>query len=273
MSFTLGQVVSGLPAKSGGRNNWGTTLDNSIGMIAAMQVIGEITESAELEELKYQTPVPPATPLTLTTGNPIIPISSLLATIQSNANYPQFQAVYSEGFTFTDVTDQYDGWLWFQGNGFQPNAVNQSGRVIEYRRVPAVDMYTYGVTSNTQTSYGTAPSVYYTRFNNNYQVGPSPDMNYPFFFRLKLRQPFYPTTQANTPIFAPDTWQQIFQYAAVLQLAKDEGITDGSFVKTANEFLKNRGMDMYTLRQVQMQRDEKHNQRSLSLRTARYTHA
>jgi hypothetical protein len=271
VSYTLGEIVQGLPAKGGGRQNWGVTTDNSIGMIAAMQVIDEITETAELEELKYQTPVPPAQPLVLTTGNPIIPISSLLATIATNAAYPQFQPYAS---LFVDVTDQYDGWLWFQGNGFQPNAVNQSGRVIEYRRVPAVDMYTYGVTSNVQTSYGTAPSVYYTRFNQNFQFGPSPDQNYPFFFRVKLRHPFPATNQAAMPIFAPSTWMQIFQYAAVLQLAKDEGIAStDSIVKTATDFMTNRGMDMYTLRQVQMRRDERHNQRSLSLRTARYTHA
>ncbi len=271
--YTLGQVVQGIPAKSGGRNNWGVTADNSLGIVAAMQVIDELTENAELEELKYQTPVPPATPLVLTVGNPIISIASLLATISANTNYPQFQAIYTAGSSFTDVTDQYDGWLWFQGGGFQPNAVNQSGRVIEYRRVPAVDMYTYGVTSNTQTSYGTAPSVYYTRFGSNFQVGPSPDNNYPFFFRLKLRQPFYATAQQNTPIFAPSTWMQIFQYAAVLQLAKDEGITDSSFVTTATDFLTSRGMMKYFNRTVPMERDEKHNQRSLSFRTARYTHA
>jgi hypothetical protein len=268
--YTLGQIVVGLPAKSGGRNNWGVTSDNSLGMVAAMQVIDEITETAELEELKYQTPVPPLTPLSLTVGNPIVPISTLLGSIAGNTNYPQFQAY---GSNFVDITDQYDGWLWFQGSGFQPNAVNQSGRIIEYRRVPAVDMYTYGVTSNTQTSYGTAPSVYYTRFNQNFQLGPSPDQAYPYFFRLKLRQFFFATAQATTPIFAPSTWMQIFQYAAVLQLAKDEGISDASFVKTANDFMTSRGMDMYNLRQVQMKRDERHNQRSLSLRTSRYTHA
>ncbi len=273
MSYTLGQIVAGLPAKSGGRLNWGVTTDNSIGMVAAMQVIDEITETAELEELKYQTPVPPATPLALTAGNPIVPISTLLATIAGNTAYPQFQAYITAGGAFVDVTDQYDGWIWFQGNQYSSNAVNQSGRVIEYRRVPAVDMYTYGVTSNVQTSYGTAPSVYYTRFNQNFQLGPSPDQSYSYFFRLKLRQPFLSTGQAATTIFAPSTWMQIFQYAAVLQLAKDEGIADASFVKTAEQFMSSRGMDMYNLRQVQMKRDERHNSRSLSLRTSRYTHA
>jgi hypothetical protein len=271
VSYTLGQIVSGLPAKGGGRLNWGTTTDNSLGMIAAMQAVIEITETAELEELKYQTPVPPATALSLTAGNPIIPISSLLATIAGNTAYPQFEPYSS---LFTDVTDQYDGWLWFQGSGFQPNAVNQSGRVIEYRRVVAVDMFTYGVTSSTQTSYGTAPSVYYTRFNQNYQIGPSPDQNYPFFFRLKLRHPFPATSQASMPIFAPDSWMQVFQYAAIEQLAKDEGIDSSSSIcKTAKEFLESRGMAMWQLRKLQRDRDETHNQRSMSLRTSRYTYA
>jgi hypothetical protein len=268
MSYTLGQIVAGIPAKSAGRNNWGTTADGSLGIVAAQQAIMEITESAELEELKYQTPIPPLTPLLLTAGNPIVPIATILGTIQNNTAYPQFQAVYQN---IVDVTDQYDSWIWFSGGGYQPGAVNQSGRILKYRRVPAVDMYTFGVTSSNQTSYGVAPPVYFTRFNQNFQVGPSPNMAYSYFFRVKLRHPWPATSLANATIFAPDSWMQIFQYAAVCQLAKDEGIQDSSIYKTAMDFLKSRGMDPWTLRQLQQQRDERHNERQLSLRGVKYT--
>lgn len=271
MSYTLGQIVAGLPAKGGGRQNWGVTADGSVGIVAAQQVIMEITESAELEELKYQTPVPPATPLQLTIGNPIVPLSTILGTIQNNAAFPQFQPYYT---LFADVTDQYDGWVWFQGGGFSPNAVNQSGRVIEYRRVPAVDMYTYGVTSSIQTSYGVAPTVYFTRFGSVYQLGPSPDQAYPYFFRVKLRHPWPASNLANMVIFAPDSWMQSFQYAAILQLASDEGIAStDSIVMTAKEYLQSRNMLRWLNRKLQMERDEMHNQRSISLRTAKYTWA
>lgn len=261
MPYTLGQIVSGIPAKSGGRNNWGITADGSLGIVAAMQAVMEITESAELEELKYQTPIPSATPLQMTLGNPVIPISTLLATIATNTLYPQFQPL-----AFTDITDVYTFWIWFAGG------VNQSGRLLEYRRVPALDQYTYGVTSSNQQSYGIAPPVYYSRFNTFLQVGPAPDQNYFYFTRLKLRHPWPFATFANAPIFAPDSWMQIFQYAAVCQLAKDEGIQDSSIYKTAMDFLTSRGMNPMQLRQLQMQRDEKHNSRSLSLRANVYTH-
>ncbi len=263
MAYTLGQIVAGIPAKSGGRNNWGVQTDGSLGINAAQQVVMEITETAELEELKYQTPVPPLTGiLQMTAGNPIIPISSILATIAANTNYPQFQPLSSEIY---DITDVYTFWLWFQGG------VGNSGRNLEYRRVTATDMYTYGVTSQNVGSYGTAPPVYYTRFGSNLQVGPAPDQSYYFFVRPKLRHPWPASSLASAPIFAPDSWMQIFQYAAVCQLAKDEGIQDSSIYKTAMDFLEARGMAPYQLRQVQMLRDERHNSRSLSLRTPVYS--
>lgn len=265
MSYTLGQIVAGLPAKSGGRNNWGLTADGSLGIVAAQQAVMEITETAELEELKYQTPVPPLTGIMqMTAGTPVISIASILATIPGNTNYPQFQAVAAN---IVDITDVYTFWLWFQGG------VGQSGRNLDFRVITALDMYTYGITSNNAGSYGTAPPVYYSRFGSNLQVGPAPDQNYFFFVRPKLRHPWPSSSLSSAPIFAPDSWQQIFQYAAVYQLAKDEGMTDQSFAVTALNFLKQRGMDPYTLRQVQRLRDERHNSRSLSLRTQVYTHA
>jgi hypothetical protein len=262
--YTLGDIVTGIPAKSGGRSNWGTTADGSLGIVAAQQAVMEITETAELEELKYQTPVPPLTGIMqMTPGNPIVPISSILATIAANTNYPQFQPISAN---FSDITDVFTFWLWFQGG------VGNSGRALDYRIVTATDMYTYGVTSNnTGSGFGTAPPVYYTRFGSNLQVGPAPDQAYLFFVRPKLRHPWPATGLASSVIFAPDSWKQIFQYAAVCQLAKDEGIQDSSIYKTAMDFLKSRGMGQYTLREVQKLRNERHNSRSMSMRTAQYT--
>ena len=99
MSFTLGQIVSGLPAKSAGRNNWGTVADGSLGMVAAQQVIDEITETAELEELKAVTVLPPGTTMQLTVGNPIVPISAIITSLQANG--------YFTGQNVVDITDIY----------------------------------------------------------------------------------------------------------------------------------------------------------------------
>jgi hypothetical protein len=263
MSYTLGDIVAGLPAKSAGRSNWGITTDGSLGIVAAQQAVDEITETAELEELKYTTPVPPATPMQMTVGNPQIAISSILATIASNTTYPQFQSVASQ---ITDITDVYTFWMWFAGG------INQAGRYLEYRRVTAVDIYTYGITSSNQQSYGIAPPVYYTRHNQYINVGPAPDQNYFFFVRPKLRHPFPSSGLANAEIFAPSSWLQIFQYAAIRQLAADEGIQDSSLYKTATDFLEKRGMAPWQLRKLQQQRDELHNSRQLSLRTTVYSY-
>jgi hypothetical protein len=263
MSYTLGDIVTGLPSKGAGRNNWGTTADGSLGIVAAMQAVQEITETAELEELKYQTPIPPATPLSMAMGAPIVPIATILGTIAANTNFPQFQALSSQ---ITDITDVWAFWIWFSGG------VNQSGRLLKYRRVPTVDMNTYGVTSTNQQSYGVAPPVYYSRFNQYLQVGPAPDQNYLYFVRVQLRHPFPATTQAAAPIFAPDSWKEVFQRAAIVKLAQDEGITDSSIYKTNVDFLEKRGMAPWQLRTLQQQRDEKHNERALTLRTSVYSY-
>ena len=135
-------------------------------------------------------------------------------------------------------------------------------------------MYTYGVTSNQNTGYGVAPPVYYTRFGSNLQVGPAPDQNYFYFFRVKLRHPWPSSSYASQTIFAPDSWQEVFEYAAILKLASGEGMDENSSIcKTAMNFLKMKGMDPWTLRRLQMQRDETHNERQLTMRTTRYTFA
>ena len=81
MSYTIGTCVPNLPTKFGNRQDLNTLADGSKPIVALMQSLQELTETYEFEELKYQTPVPPATTLALTASNPIVPISDLLATI------------------------------------------------------------------------------------------------------------------------------------------------------------------------------------------------
>lgn len=175
---TIGALASGLPNKYGNRQDLAIIADGSKPITAIRQSIAELSETYEFEELKYQTPVPPSTPLQMTTSQPIISIASLLATIAANSNFPQFQTQ-----NVVDITDVYTFWMWFSGG------VNQAGRTLDYRRVPTVDQDSYGITSNTQGAVGTAPPTYFTRFNNVLQVGPAPDNPYTFFVRMKLRHP------------------------------------------------------------------------------------
>lgn len=177
--FIIGNCVANLPVKFGNRTNLANLSDGSVGVNAVMEAIKELTETYEFEELKYQTPVPPVSPLSMTAGQPVIPIATLLATIQTNALYPQFQ-----NQNIVDLTDIYTFWMWFSGG------VNQAGRTLKYRRIPTIDTYSYGITSNLAGQLGVAPPVYVSRFGNNLQVGPVPDSNYQYFVRMKVRHPF-----------------------------------------------------------------------------------
>jgi hypothetical protein len=179
MSFTIGNCVTNIPLKFGNRLDLANASDGSKTIVALVQSIQELTETFEFEELKYQTPVPPAPTLAMTTSQPVIPIATLLATIAGNSLYPQFQTQ-----NILDITDIYTFWMWFS------SGVNQAGRTLEYRRVPTVDQDSYGITSTTQGAIGLAPPTYFTRFGNVLQVGPAPDNPYQYFVRMKLRHPF-----------------------------------------------------------------------------------
>ena len=263
MAFTVDTCVLGLPAKMDNRQDIGIDTDGSIGVNAVVEAIHQLTETFEFEELKYQTPVPPATTLQMTQGNPYITISSLLATIAGNANYPLLQASVGP---FVDITDVFTFWMWFSGG------VNQAGRALEYRRVTTIDLYAYGITSNQQGILGQAPPVYYTRFGPFLQVSPVPDNNYQFFVRPKLRHPFPAVNVKNQQVFMPDSWSQAVMWLAIHNLALGEGATE--YVEMSAQRLLAFGIDIEVLKlRSQMSRDERHNSRSMSLRTPAYTYA
>jgi hypothetical protein len=177
--FTIGDCVADLPTKFGNRQDLVNYADGSRSIKALVESIQELTETYEFEELKYITPVPNLTPLSMTAGQPLIPIATILATIPTNsALFPQFQ-----NQNIVDITDVYTFWMWFAGG------VNQAGRTLKYRRIPTIDTYSYGITNNNVGQLGVAPPVYASRFGNNLQVGPVPDQNYQYFLRVKLRHP------------------------------------------------------------------------------------
>lgn len=355
--FTIGDCITNLPIKFGNRQNLGFNIpgtkqytnqnfaDGSIATKAVMESVKELTETFEFEELKYQSPVPSATPLSMTANNPVIPISTLLATIQGNSNYPQFQ-----NQNVIDFTDVYTFWMWFSGG------VNQAGRTLKYRRVTTIDTYSYGITSNNTGALGVAPPVYYTRFGTILQVGPVPDQNYEYFVRIKLRHPFpvggtatfvpasitatisgnavnaltlvsggsgyYPSVtipmafqyspngtvatgtatvnssgvvsavnltaggsgyvtapSVNTAaisaqqVFMPDSWQEIVEIAACQRLATWEGAAE--YIAMFEQQLESKGIDVAAARKrkADMERQELHNERQLSMRAGQFTFA
>jgi hypothetical protein len=345
--FIIGNCIANLPVKFGGRQDLNNLADGSKPVTAVMEAVKELTETYEFEELKYVTPVPSLTPLSLTAGNPVVSIASLLATIPTNsALYPQFQ-----GQNIIDLSDIYTFWMWFAGG------VNQAGRTLKYRRIPTIDTYSYGITNNSAGQLGVAPPVFFSRFGNQLQVGPVPDQNYQYFVRMKLRHPFpvggttnfvaasitstintsgtvtsltlgnggqgylplqtFPlyfmsapngsvatgtatsnssgvivsvalTTGASTyiaaptvntaavstqQIFMPDSWQEIVELCAGQRIALWEGASE--YISMFEGLLKTKGIDiaMARARKAQMERDELHNERSMSLMSSPYTFA
>jgi hypothetical protein len=207
VSFSIGTCVTNIPFKFGNRLDLANAADGSKTIVALVQSIQELSETFEFEELKYQTPVPPATTLAMTTSQPVIPIAALLATIPGNTLYPQFQTQ-----NILDITDIYTFWMWFS------SGVNQAGRTLDYRRVPTVDQDSYGITSNTQGAIGIAPPTYFTRFGSVLQVGPAPDNPYQYFVRMKLRHPF----PFNAP-FSPATFTVTVAGGAITSLSVASG--------------------------------------------------
>lgn len=344
--FTIGDTVPNVVLKFGNRQNLNTTADGSLTMTAVMESIKELTETYEFEELKYVTPVPNLTPLSMTAGQPVVPIASLLATIAANsALYPQFQ-----NQNIVDLSDIYTFWMWFAGG------VNQAGRTLKYRRIPTIDQYSYGITNNNTGQLGVAPPVFFSRFGNQLQVGPVPDQNYQFFVRMKLRHPYpiggtanfvaailtctlsagavnavsitsggagyYPSTTfplyfgaspngsvatgtatsnssgvitavavtsgasgytaapavataaaSTQQVFMPDSWQEIVELCACQRLALWEGAQE--YITMFEGLLKTKGIDIAKARsrKSDMERQEMHNERSMSLMTGPYTFA
>jgi hypothetical protein len=259
MSYTLGACVPNLVTKMQGRQNLASALDGSLSIVALTQALQNLTETFEFEELKYQSPVPPSATLSMTQGSPYIPIATVLATAVTNAAYPQF-----ENQNLVDITDIYTFWMWFSGG------VNQAGRSLKYRRVTTIDNQSYGITSNTTGQLGTAPPVYYTRFGQTIQVGPVPDQAYNYFMRVKLRHPFPVTDFADQVVFMPDSWQQALEYLACYNISLWEGAAEN--IQMFTQRLLALGVDIKVLKlKAQMERDELHNERALSLRNSTYT--
>jgi hypothetical protein len=79
---------------------------------------------------------------------------------------------------------------------------------------------------------------------------------------------------ASQTVFAPSTWHEIIQYSAALRIATNIGETQ--YMQSFDAFLKLKGIDIPKARalKAQMERDERHNERNLTLQLGgRYTFA
>lgn len=255
-NLLISDLYPGIVNKFGGRQNLGpqSTTSTALYVTAARDTIRELTETYEFEELK----VP----------SPIVAIQAGVATYSIASFIP-----VSSTDTEFDITDIYDWGFWL-------NAGTQNGpfRIMKYRRVPTVDQYQFGTTAP-------APPVYFSRFgapqgispgsaNFPLVVGPIPDQTYLSFMRFKARHPFKEPLSAS-PIYLPDSWQEIIEYATCLRLAINQG--SEQFIGTYKTILygdpkRPQDVGLVKARASQMERDANHNERQISVVMSTYSY-
>jgi hypothetical protein len=252
-NLTIQSLYPGIVAKMQGRSNLGPAASTTaLYTIASRESIQELTETYEFEELK----VP----------SPIVPIQMGVSTYSINAFIPTADTEW-------DITDIFDWGFWLN-----PGQQDGPFRIMKYRRVPTVDQYQFGTTAP-------APPVYFSRFgapqgislaSKNFPlvIGPIPDQTYLSFMRFKARHPFT-TNVYDSPIYLPDSWQEIIEYSACLRLATWQGSTD--FVALFRTILygdpKNpQNIGLVKARYAQMERDANHNERQITVVMNNYSY-
>ena len=253
-NLKISDLYPGIVNKFGGRTNLGPQgTDTSLYATAARDAIRELTENNEFEELKIQSPIVP-----IQYGVSLYSISSFIPTAQSGAG------AY-------DITDTFDWGFWLN-----PGQTNGPFRILKQRRVPTVNQYQFGTTAP-------APPVYFSRFGspigiagagNELILGPTPDNTYQSVMFFRVRHPFVAGALTTSPIYLPDTWQEIIEYSACLRLATNEG--SEKYMAIFRTVLygdpKNPLVPgILKARQMQMERDANHNERQISVATQTFS--
>jgi hypothetical protein len=251
-NLLISDLYPGIVNKFGGRQNFGPAASTTALYVTAVkQAIQEITETYEFEELKVM--------------SPIVPIQFGVST------YPISAFITPTLTTTWDITDIYDWGFWLN-----PGAQNGPFRILKYRRVGTIDYYQFGTTAP-------APPVYFSRFgspwgiagpNGNLTLGPIPNANYFSFMRFKARHPFT-TNVYDSPVYIPDSWQEIIEYSACLRLAIGEG--SDQYISIFRNVLhgdpkRPNDVGLLKAREAQMERDANHNERQISVVMQTYSY-
>lgn len=251
-NLQIQSLYPGIVSKFGGRQNFGpANSPTALYVQPCQQAIQELTETFEFEELKV--------------------MSSIIPLLFGVANYSISQFIPNTQLTW-DLTDIFDWGFWLN-----PGAQNGPFRILKYRRVGTVDYYQFGTTAP-------APPVYFSRFGSPWGisgagselvVGPIPNNTYYSFMRFKARHPFT-TNVFDSPIYMPDSWQEILEYAACLRLAIGEGAEKyiGIFKNILYGDPKRPGdLGLLNGRRAQMERDANHNERQITVTMQTYSYA
>jgi len=205
----------------------------------------ELTESTAFEELRRTGPK-----VMLTPNVAIYPVSQFLNN-GDDYNFPEVMTI------FVDV----------------PN--NTVVDVVQYKNPQAIERMiapsTVGLPSR------------YTRFGPNFHFGPTPNAGYTVYLRYQVKHPFPASLDETSlkaqPIFIPDSWEEIVEYAAAERIAvvkrwNDQAKTLHDLIFGDPEFAASDGKKgrpgLIAARTLQNERDAKFNSRQLGIMTARY---
>ena len=253
-NIQIQNLYPGICAKLGGRTDLGPANSPAARYIyPAINAIRELTETVDFEELHV-----PSGLVTLNQSQALYSISTFVAAL-----------VGTTAPTAYDITDIADWGYWIS-----PGATTGPWRTLKYRRKPTVDMYNYGTSVQ-------APPVYYTRYGspigitgggNELSVGPVPNANYISQMFFKVRHP-YTTTLFDSPIYVPDSWNEIIEYGAALRIAQANNSTEQINVLKGilyGDPLGRGEPGLIKARVDQMKCDAMHNERQLSMVIAEY---
>jgi hypothetical protein len=186
-------------------------------------------------------------------------------------NLTQGQSVYSISTFLTGLSTSYDitdiaDWGYY----LNPGSTSVPWRTLKYRRKPTVDLYVPI----------SAPPVYWNRYGspigispgNELTIGPTPNATYISQMFFKVRHP-YTVNLYDSPIYLPDSWNEVIEYGAALRIAQANNSTEQVQVIKGILYGDPTGRGepgLIKARVQQMERDAMHNERQLSMVIAEY---
>jgi hypothetical protein len=204
----------------------------------------EITESYPFEELRTTGPT-----VVLTAGTAIYPVSVFLNP--------------GDDYTMIDSFAVYVDY---------PN--NTVVSTLDYKTPKAIETMIASATKGLPSRW--------TRYGRNIHLGPTPYQTYSVFCRYQIRHPFPPDEAAlgGAPVYVPDSWQDIVEYAAAQRIAvvkrwNDQAKYLHDILYGDPEYIQSEGKrgrpGLIAARLFQPERDEQRSTRQLMPLVQRYT--
>jgi hypothetical protein len=146
---------------------------------------------------------------------------------------------------------------------------------LDYKTPKAIEIITSPIT--------TGIPKYWTRYGSIFRFAPVPNQAYSIFLRYQVKHPF-PGNTTDTialnaaPLFIPDSWEEIIEYAAAERIAivkrwNDQATFIHNILWGDPDFQTSQGKmgrpGLIAARTIQVERDQQFNTRQLGIRVSR----